>query len=74
LLVGLLRLRKGWLVPLAFVLIDCATEPLGGVPLWSLLRNEGPMLLIVGLPVGFASFAVGWILRLLIERLRHARN
>jgi hypothetical protein len=67
LLVGFLRQRRGYFVPIAAMLIYCATMPLGGVKLWSLFGNEGPTALIIGLPVGLCSFAVGRAVRELNE-------
>lgn len=63
--IGILRRRWGWLVPVAIVLIGCATEPLGGVPLWSLINNEGPMMLLIGGIIGLISFFIGTGLRIL---------
>lgn len=74
LLVGFLRQRFGWVVPIAIVLIACATELLGGVELWSLINNEGPVMLIIGGSVGLISFFAGLIIRMLIERLCKSRS
>ena len=41
LLAGFSRRRFGWTVPIAITVIACAIEPLAGVELWSLVRNEG---------------------------------
>jgi hypothetical protein len=66
-LLGVLKKRWGWLVPIAIALIACATEPLGGVPLWSLLGNEWPEMLIFGGFVGLTSFVIGAALRVPID-------
>jgi hypothetical protein len=70
LLAGFTRRRFGWLVPVAITLIACVTEPLAGVAFWSLLNNEGPVMLIYGGSLGLASFCVGLIARILMDRLR----
>ena len=58
-LVGVFRLRFGWIVPLAIVVANCITEPLGGVGLWSLIKNEGPVILIMGGLFGLIAFGAG---------------
>jgi hypothetical protein len=73
LLAGLSRRRFGWTVPVAITLIACATEPLGGVELWSLFRNEVPVMLIFGGSLGLASFFAGLIARASVDRLRKHR-
>jgi len=70
LLAGFSRRRFGWTVPIAITLIACVTQPLGGVALWSLLQNEGPVMLIFGGSLGLGSFCVGITARVLIDRLR----
>ena len=70
LVAGLSRRRFGWMVPIAIVSIACATEPLAGVALWSLLNNEGPVMLIFDGSLGLGSFCAGLIARALIDRLR----
>jgi O-antigen/teichoic acid export membrane protein len=70
LLAGFSRRRFDWTVPIAITVICCATEPLGGVPLWSLLRNEGPVGLIFSGSIGLASFLLGMAARFVVEILR----
>jgi hypothetical protein len=74
LLAGFSRRRFAWLVPVAITLIACATEPLGGVAFWSLVNNEGPIMLIFGGSLGLASFCVGLMARVLMDRLRKRRQ
>jgi O-antigen/teichoic acid export membrane protein len=69
-LAGLLRCRLGWLVPVAIVPIAGATERLGGVPLWSLIRNEGPVMLIFGGAVGLIVFLAGLVVRVAADGVR----
>ena len=64
-LAGLLALRRGWLVPICVVLALLVTQPLGGVALWSLRENEGPVILISGFPAAFACFGLGYVVRVL---------
>lgn len=62
-LAGLFALRRGWLVPVGMVLALLITQPLGGVAWWSLRENEGPFILILGLPTCAACFAFGQLVR-----------
>jgi hypothetical protein len=72
---GVLGLRKGWLVPICVVFATLITQPLGGVPLWSLVRNEGPTIVILGLPICAFSFGVGNVIhRAAISTMRNARG
>jgi hypothetical protein len=71
---GVLGLRKGWLVPIFIVLATLIAQPLGGVPLWSLVGNEGPMIIILGVPICVFSFGVGNVIhRAANLTLRNAR-
>ena len=76
-LAGLFALRKGWLVPLSLVGALLASQSLGGVAWWSLRENEGPIILMFGLPTCAACFFLGSVVRLaavfvngVISRLR----
>lgn len=71
-LAGAFRLRKGWLVPICVVLALLVTQPLGGVALWSLRENEGPFILLLGLPVTGACFSLGCLVHALVTFLRGA--
>ena len=73
LLVGFSRRRFGWTVPIAITVIACVTEPLGGVKLWSLVNNEGPVMLIFGGSIGLASFFAGVVARLMVDSRRKSR-
>jgi hypothetical protein len=57
------------MLPMAIVVADCLTEPLGGVPIWSLINNEGPVILIVGGVIGLISFGVGRLLNVFARYL-----
>ena len=70
LLAGASRHRFSWTVPVAITLIACATEPLGGVAIWSLFSNEGPVMLIFGGSLGMASFVAGLSASVTVDRLR----
>jgi hypothetical protein len=48
------------------------TQPIGGVALWSLLSIEGPMIVVLGLPVGAAGLLVGYLVRRGVEQMRHS--
>jgi O-antigen/teichoic acid export membrane protein len=73
-LAGFSRRRFGWTVPVAITLISCATEPLGGVALWSLLNNEGPVIAIFDGAIGLGAFFAGRVTRVLFNRLRSHRS
>ena len=64
-LAGFFALRRGWLVPICVVVALLVTQPLGGVALWSLRENEGPVILIFGFPAAFACFGLGYVVRVL---------
>jgi hypothetical protein len=67
---GLGSLRKYWLVPIAIVLADVITQPIGGVALWSLWSNEGPLILGLGGLIGVAAMLLGALVRLMLDKLR----
>jgi len=76
-LAGFWSLRRNWLVPISIVIAHLATQPIGGVPFWSLWSNEGPMILLLGIPSGAASLLVGHLVRLGVGQMRsglHARS
>jgi hypothetical protein len=66
-LAGALAVRKGWLVPPLVVLVFLISQPLGGVAWWSLRENEGPFILMFGLPITMACFVLGFLLRAAAE-------
>jgi hypothetical protein len=66
---GFLSIRRNWLVPMAITFADLLTQPIGGVPLWSLTRNEGPLIVIAGMMVGTVSLFIGWGVRFALNRL-----
>jgi hypothetical protein len=70
-LAGVFGLRRGWLVPLFVVLALLVTQPLGGVPWWSLRDNEGPIILLFGLPVTATCFGIGFVVRVIVGLVRH---
>jgi len=67
---GFCSVRKYWSVPAAIVVADLITQPLGGVPLWSLWSNEGPVLVLVGAIAGATFLMVGSLLRVTFRLLR----
>jgi hypothetical protein len=69
-LAGVYPIKKGWLVPVVVVLALIATQPLGGVAWWSLRDNEGPFILLFGLPVTGACFGVGRLTRAIVSSVR----
>jgi len=64
-LAGLLALRQGWLVPVSTVLSLLVTQLFGGVPLWSLVANEGRFIVILGFPSTMACFGIGHAARMI---------
>lgn len=60
---GLFAFNKGWLVPVCVVLATLIALPLGGVAWWSLLNNEGPAIVILGLPACAACLLLGYCIR-----------
>ncbi len=69
-LAGAFPMKRGWLVPVVVVLALLATQPLGGVAWWSLQENEGPVILMLGLPLTAASFGLGRLARALVSSIR----
>jgi hypothetical protein len=69
-LAGAFPIKKGWLVPFGVVIALIATQPLGGVALWSLRENEGPFILLLGLPVTAVCFGVGRMTRSIATSVR----
>lgn len=67
---GFGSIRRNWLVPASIVIAHLATQPIGGVPLWSLWSNEGPMILLLGALTGGAGLLVGYLARLGLGKLR----
>jgi hypothetical protein len=67
---GFCSLRKYWAVPLVIVFADLVTQPIGGVALWSLWSNEGPVILVLGSIVGASALLVGALVRLAVGRLQ----
>ena len=66
---GFCSIRKYWLVPVLITFADVITQPLGGVALWSLRSNEGPVIVLLGLVAGALGLLVGAIMRFLFDRL-----
>jgi hypothetical protein len=66
-LAGVAAIKRGWIVPLCVVFALLVTQPLGGVAWWSLRLNEGPFILAFGLPLTFACFGIGCIVRVLVR-------
>jgi hypothetical protein len=73
-LAGFWGLKGKWLIPASILVAHLATQPIGGVALWSLVSNEGPMILLLGIPVGAASLLIGHLVRRGVGQMRvHAR-
>ena len=62
-LAGLFGVRRGWIVPVCMVLALLVTQPIGGVEWWSLRANEGPVIIMLGVPLTAASFGLGYLVR-----------
>jgi len=71
---GFYSIRKYWPVPLLIVAADLVTQPLGGVVLWSLWHNEGPVILLIGGVMGTLCLSAGVLFRHLVDRLVKARE
>ena len=67
---GFVSIRRNWLVPVAIMLADLLTQHVGGVPLWSLTQNEGPIIVIAFVVLGTGSLAAGWIVRRGVDYFR----
>lgn len=67
LVAGFGDVKSAWLVPVAILMAHLLTQPIGGVPWWSLWANEGPMVLLLGIPTGAACLVVGHLLRLAVR-------
>ena len=66
---GLFGFRKGWLVPIIVVFATMMAQPLGGVAWWSFTENEGPTIILLGVPACASSFGAGWLVRFAARRL-----
>jgi len=60
LLAGCLRLNKGWLAPVLIVAVQLIAQLVGGEPWSDFQGNEGPFILLFGLPICSVSFLVGY--------------
>ncbi len=65
---GALNLKWRWVVPVGIVAAHLATQTIGGASLASLFHNEGPLILVLGLPVGLASLMLGDLARFALKR------
>jgi hypothetical protein len=63
-LAGLFAVKRGWLVPIWVIFALLVTQPLGGVEWVSLKNNEGPFILVFGLPVVAACFGLGYMIHI----------
>lgn len=66
--VGLFGLKWSWLAPVGILAAHVVTQPIGGVSLSSLSHNEAPVIMLLGIPVGYASLGLGWLTRLVVNR------
>lgn len=73
-LAGSWGIKKNWPVPISIVMAHLMTQPIGGVALWSLLSNEGPMILALGLPTGGASLLLGCLVRRVVGQMRRSTH
>lgn len=64
-------LKRSWFVPFGIVFGDAVTQLRGRVTWESLVGNEGPMILIVGLSVGALSLVAGRLARHVYHSVRH---
>jgi hypothetical protein len=60
---GMFAMRTGWIVPLAVVFGNWISQLLGGEHWVDFEGNEGPMILLLGLPFCMACFGLGWAVR-----------
>lgn len=61
---GLLAVRRSWLLPLGIVTAILISQPLGGVAWWSLRENEGPFIVVFGLPALAACLVAGHLVQI----------
>jgi hypothetical protein len=69
-LAGAFPMKRGWLVPIIVLGTLLATQPLGGVAWWSLKDNEGPFILMLGVPYMAACFGVGRLMAVMVSAVR----
>jgi hypothetical protein len=69
-LAGLLKLEKGWLSARLLVAIQLIEQFVGGEPWLDLKGNEGPFIILLGLPAGFLSLLIGYGCRYCYDRVR----
>jgi hypothetical protein len=69
----ILGLGRTWFIPIVIAAADIATQHLAGVPWWDIRNNEGPVIGLVDLAVGFASLALGLFIRFAIHWLLHRK-
>lgn len=70
---GLFGFRNGWLVPVSVVVGTLIAQPLGGVEWWSFRNNEGPLILLFGLPVCGFSYLIGLAVGLAVRAKAQSR-
>jgi hypothetical protein len=70
LLAGAFPMKRGWLVPIVVLGSLLATQPLGGVAWWSLRENEGPFILLLGVPLMAVCFGVGRLIGVVMDAVR----
>jgi hypothetical protein len=52
------------------MIADLMTQHLGGVPLWSLKANEGPIIIAFDLGAGFMLLSLAYVLRICFDSWR----
>jgi hypothetical protein len=70
LLSGLLKLDKSWLAPLLMVAVQLIEQFVSGEPWVDFKGNEGPLIILLGLPVCFLSLLIGFGCRYCYDRVR----
>jgi hypothetical protein len=63
---GLLRLDKSWLSPFFMVAAQLMAQLVGGEPWLDFAANEGPLIVLFGLPVCFYFLLTGYGVRYLM--------
>jgi len=68
-LAGMFKIKQSWLVPFGIVIAHILTQHLGGVAWWSVRGNEGPIIFLIGMPVGFGALVIGYCCRFAFDWL-----
>jgi hypothetical protein len=71
---ALFRLNYASLIPIALALANIATQHLGGAPWWTIRNNEGPVVLLIAIPIGFLSLALGYLCNIAYTLFRRKQH